>query len=76
MDILGVNRARGGGELKAIVELGEHHFSGCFADGIQFATGCTFGKGNIVKNPLGKVAATLWTRKLDVQYVWQSNMTA
>ncbi|KPV43863.1 FmdE family protein [Alicyclobacillus ferrooxydans] len=59
MDILGVNRARSGGELKAIVELGEHHFSGCFADGIQFATGCTFGKGNIVKNPLGKFAVTL-----------------
>ena len=59
MDILGVKRARGGGELKAIVEIGDHHFSGCFADGVQFATGCTFGKGNIVKDPLGKFALTL-----------------
>ncbi len=59
MDILGVQRARGGGELKAIVEIGDHHFSGCFADGVQFATGCTFGKGNIEKEPLGKFALTL-----------------
>lgn len=59
MDILGVQRARGGGELQAIVEIGDHHFSGCFADGVQYATGCTFGKGNITKNPLGKFAVTL-----------------
>ncbi len=59
MDILGVERARGGGELHAIVEIGDHHFSGCFADGVQFATGCTFGKGNITKQPLGKFALTL-----------------
>lgn len=59
MNILGVNRARGGGELKAVVEIGDHHFSGCFADGVQFATGCTFGKGNITKEPLGKFALTL-----------------
>lgn len=59
MDLLGVERARGGGELRAIVEIGDHHFSGCFADGIQFSTGCTFGKGNITKNPLGKFALTL-----------------
>ncbi|PWI52498.1 FmdE family protein [Sulfoacidibacillus thermotolerans] len=59
MDLLGVERARGGGELRAIVEIGDHHFSGCFADGVQYATGCTFGKGNITKNPLGKFAVTL-----------------
>lgn len=59
MDILHVERARGGGELQAIVEIGDHHFSGCFADGIQFATGCTLGKGNIQKKPLGKFAVTL-----------------
>ncbi len=59
MDILGVSRARGGGELQAIVEIGDHHFSGCFADGVQSGTGCTFGKGNITKKPLGKFALTL-----------------
>ena len=59
LDILGAERARGGGELKAIVETGDHHFSDCFAGGVQFASGCTFGKGNIVKNPLGKFAVTI-----------------
>jgi formylmethanofuran dehydrogenase subunit E len=31
----------------------------CFGDGIQYSTGCTFGKGNIRKQALGKVAFTL-----------------
>ena len=59
MDFLSVKRARGGSELQAIVEIGDHHFSGCFADGVQYATGCTFGKGNITKRGLGKFALTL-----------------
>lgn len=59
MDILGVERARGGGELIAIVETGDHHFSGCFADGVMFATGCTVGKGNFLRKPVGKFALTL-----------------
>ncbi len=59
MDILGVERARGGSELLAIVEIGDHHFSGCFADGVQSSTGCTLGKGNMIKQPLGKFAVTL-----------------
>ncbi len=58
MDILGVQRARGG-ELVAIVETGYHHFSGCFVDGVMVATGCTLGKGNLVQRPLGKFALTL-----------------
>lgn len=41
------------------MEIGDHQFPGCFADGVQFATGCTFGKGNITKQPLGKFALTL-----------------
>ncbi len=63
MDWLGVPRARGGGELVAIIETGSHHFSGCFADGVMFATGCTFGKGNLIQNPLGKFALTLYVPK-------------
>ena len=59
MELLGVSRARGGGELLAVIETGEHHFSGCFADGVMFATGCTLGKGNIEKRPLGKFGLTL-----------------
>jgi formylmethanofuran dehydrogenase subunit E len=59
MDVLGVKRARGGGELRAIVETGDHHFSGCFVDGVMYATGCTVGKGNLVQKRFGKFAVTL-----------------
>jgi len=55
---LGVKRS-GGTQLFSIVEIGEDHGGMCFADGIQYATGCTFGKGNIIKKPLGKLASTL-----------------
>jgi formylmethanofuran dehydrogenase subunit E len=55
---LGVPRA-GAKELQAIVEIGEHHGGMCFGDGIQFTTGCTFGKGNIEKSGEGKFAVTL-----------------
>ncbi len=59
MDLLAVSRSRGGRDLQAVVEIGDHHFSGCFADGVQFATGCTYGKGNITQRALGKFAVTL-----------------
>jgi formylmethanofuran dehydrogenase subunit E len=55
---LGVKRS-GGTQLYGIVEIGEDHGGMCFADGVQYATGCTFGKGNIRKEPLGKLAFTL-----------------
>lgn len=55
---LGVKRS-GGTQLFGIVEIGEDHGGMCFGDGVQYATGCTFGKGNIRKEPLGKVAFTL-----------------
>ena len=55
---LGVKRS-GGTQLYGIVEIGEDHGGMCFGDGIQYSTGCTFGKGNIRKEPLGKVAFTL-----------------
>jgi formylmethanofuran dehydrogenase subunit E len=58
MDILRVPRARGGGELIAIVETGHHHFSGCFADGVMSVTGCTLGKGNLIQKPLRKFAGS------------------
>ena len=48
---LGVKRA-GGTQLFGIVEIGEDHGGMCFGDGVQYATGCTFGKGNIRKEPL------------------------
>jgi len=45
--------------LHAFVEIGDHHGAMCFADGVQYATGCTFGKGNIEKHPKGKLGLTL-----------------
>ncbi len=55
---LGVERA-GAKELHAIIETGDYHGGMCFGDGIQFTTGCTFGKGNIEKSGEGKFAVTL-----------------
>ncbi len=55
---LGVTRA-GAKELHAIVETGDHHGGMCFADGIQFTTGCTLGKGNLEKSGEGKFGVTL-----------------
>ncbi len=55
---LGAARA-GAKELHAIIETGDYHGGMCFGDGIQFTTGCTFGKGNIAKSGEGKFALTL-----------------
>ena len=59
---LGVKRS-GGGQLHAVVEIGEDHGGMCFADGVQYVTGCTLGKGNMSKQPLGKLAVTLIQKK-------------
>lgn len=58
MEQLGVARA-GAKQLHAIIETGDHHGGMCFGDGVQFTTGCTFGKGNIEKTGEGKFAVTL-----------------
>ena len=55
---LNVKRS-GGTQLFGIVEIGEDHGGMCFGDGIQYTSGCTFGKGNIRKQPLGNLAFTL-----------------
>jgi formylmethanofuran dehydrogenase subunit E len=55
---LGVGRAVDRG-LFAFVELGSDHYAQGFADGIQFATGCTFGKDLIVRLPHGKASVRL-----------------
>ena len=44
---------------KVYAETGRHQAAGCVVDGIQAATGCTFGKDNIVKLCYGKWAFTL-----------------
>jgi len=43
--------------IKAIVETGTRPPRSCFIDGIQFASGCTFGKGNIEVKPGNNVSA-------------------
>ena len=62
MGALGVGHAPDG-QLTAIVEIDENHCSTCFADGVQVATGCTFGKGNIQKLGYGKFGLTLIDNK-------------
>jgi len=62
MKKLGVGKAPDG-QLVALVELGDDHCATCFADGVQVATGCTFGKGNIKKLNYGKWGLTLIDKK-------------
>jgi formylmethanofuran dehydrogenase subunit E len=45
--------------LTALIEIDSEHCATCYADGIQMATGCTFGKGNIRKLGYGKFVLTL-----------------
>ncbi len=46
--------------LHVIAELGEGHPQTCLMDGIQAATGATFGKTLMEKTHWGKLAATFW----------------
>ncbi len=62
LEKLGVDRAKDG-QLEALVEIGVDHCATCFADGVQMATGCTFGKGNIKRLNLGKWGVTLIDKK-------------
>ncbi len=55
---LGVERASNK-ELYCICETGYAHATMCFVDGVQVATGCTFGKANIEKCDYSKNAITL-----------------
>jgi formylmethanofuran dehydrogenase subunit E len=47
-------------ELLAVVEC-----NNCFVDGIQMATGCSFGNNALIYKDLGKTAVTLMSRKTD-----------
>ena len=56
--------------LHVICELGEGHPQTCMMDGIQVATGATFGKTLMEKTFWGKLAATFWyPGKTPVRYV-------
>lgn len=50
-------------ELHCFLENGPAHATMCFGDGVQVATGCTFGKGNVEKLNQGKNAITLVDKK-------------
>lgn len=58
MNALGVERSQDK-ELMLIVETGNDHAAGCFVDGLMTITGCTYGKSNIQKTYVGKMAFTL-----------------
>jgi formylmethanofuran dehydrogenase subunit E len=55
---LGIEREANMAHL-VLVETGTGHAAGCFADGAQLATGCTFGKGLIERTEYGKWALCL-----------------
>jgi formylmethanofuran dehydrogenase subunit E len=55
---LGVKRSEAKA-LHVILENGYYHGAMCFGDGVQYTTGCTFGKGNIEKAAKGKLAMVL-----------------
>jgi len=59
LEALGVSR-EADHTLHVICELGEGHPQTCLMDGIQAATGATFGKTLIEKTAWGKLAATFW----------------
>jgi formylmethanofuran dehydrogenase subunit E len=61
LEALGVERELNMTKL-AFVETGSGHAAGCFADGVQMATGCTFGKGLIERTQYGKWALTVVDR--------------
>ena len=61
MDKLGAQRASNS-ELYLISESGKQHAMSCFVDGLQAATGCTYGKYNIEKRYHDKLAFTLIDR--------------
>ncbi len=56
--LLGLERERNS-VARVFVEVGTHQAAGCFADGLQCATGCTYGKDNIHKMFYGKWAFVL-----------------
>lgn len=60
---LGVKRTGSASELHCVLEIGDNHGAQCFADGVQYATGCTLGKFNIEKVKYGKLALTLIDKK-------------
>jgi formylmethanofuran dehydrogenase subunit E len=73
LDALGVEREQDH-TLHVIAELGEGHPQTCLMDGMQAATGATFGKTLIEKTFWGKLAATFWySGKTPVRYAFKAS---
>jgi formylmethanofuran dehydrogenase subunit E len=62
LNALGVEREANMAKV-VFVETGSGHAAGCFADGVQMSTGCTFGKGLIQRTEYGKWALSLVEKK-------------
>jgi formylmethanofuran dehydrogenase subunit E len=70
---LGVDREKDHA-LHVICELGDGHPQTCMMDGIQTATGATFGKALMEKTHWGKLAATFWyLGKTPVRYALKAS---
>ncbi|NOZ12665.1 MAG: formylmethanofuran dehydrogenase [Acidobacteria bacterium] len=54
MKALGMDSRERNMDTIAVVYAGNGHAAGCFVDGVQFSTGCTFGKGIMKKEAKGK----------------------
>ena len=54
MKALGMSGRERNMNTTVVVNAGIGHAAGCFVDGVQFSTGCTFGKGLLKREPKGK----------------------
>ncbi len=73
LDKFGVEREQDH-TLHVIAELGEGHPQTCLMDGLQAATGATFGKTLMEKTYWGKLAATFWSPgKTPVRYALKAS---
>ena len=72
MDLLGVDREK---DYRTFVfsELSDDDSSGCFDDGVQIATGATYGKGLYHRLAYGKLAITLYRPEVGAMRVHVRN---
>lgn len=56
-------KSNGFGDLRVVVNTGDHPPLSCVVDGIQVATGCTLGKGNVAVRNLGEVSAVFRAKR-------------
>ena len=55
-------KSSGFSDMHVIINTGKNPPLSCIIDGIQFATGCTLGKGNITVRDLGDISAVFHTK--------------